>query len=75
MMLDVQIDHIHCGAVCKEIGEVLSIKLGPQSIELPPRLLDLMQQLAKAESRQVMRDWRAFHVDRLVYRGADLPVH
>jgi hypothetical protein len=52
MMLDVQINHIHCSAVCQEIGEVLSVKLGPQSIELPPRLLDLMQQLTKSELPQ-----------------------
>jgi hypothetical protein len=51
-MLDVQIDHVHCGAVCEEIGEVLSVKLGPQSNVLPPRLLDLMRQLAKAEPRK-----------------------
>jgi hypothetical protein len=52
MMVDIQIDHVHCGAVCREIGEVLSVKLGPQSTELPPRLLDLMQQMAKAEPRK-----------------------
>jgi hypothetical protein len=42
---DFQIDRIHNGAVCKEIGERLSIALGPQSIELKPRLLSLMKQL------------------------------
>ncbi len=44
-MLDVQINHIHSGAVCKAIGERLSAVLGPQSSELPPRLLALMEQL------------------------------
>jgi hypothetical protein len=51
-MVDIQIDHVHCGAVCREIGEVLSVKLRSQSIDLPPRLLDLMRQLAKAEPRK-----------------------
>ena len=44
---DVQIDRVHTGAVCKEMGERLSIALGPQSIELQPRLLSLMKQLAE----------------------------
>jgi hypothetical protein len=38
-----------CGAVCKEIAERLSLALGPQSSELSPALLALMEQLAKAE--------------------------
>jgi hypothetical protein len=29
MMLDVQINRIHSGAVCKEIGDRLSVALGP----------------------------------------------
>lgn len=44
-MLNVQIDRIHSGAVCKEIGERLSAVLGPQSNELPSKLLALMKQL------------------------------
>jgi hypothetical protein len=32
------------------------VKLGPQSNELPPRLLDLMQQLTKAEPPAVRRN-------------------
>lgn len=46
---DFQIDRIHNGAVCKEIGERLSVALGPQSIELPPRLLSLMKQLSEQD--------------------------
>jgi hypothetical protein len=46
---DIQIDRIHSGAVCKEMGDRLSVALGRQSIELPPRLLALIDQLAKAE--------------------------
>jgi hypothetical protein len=49
-MLDRQIGRIHSGAVCKEIGERLSLELGPQSNELPPRLLSFMGQLAKVDA-------------------------
>jgi hypothetical protein len=58
MMLDVQITRIHSGAVCKAIGEGLSVALGPQSNELPPRLLALMEQLAKVEPREVPSEIR-----------------
>jgi hypothetical protein len=44
---DVQVNRVHTGAICKEMGERLSIALGPQSIELQPRLLSLMKQLAE----------------------------
>jgi hypothetical protein len=44
---DFQIDRVHSGAVCKEIGDRLSVALGPQSVELPPRLLALIDQPAK----------------------------
>jgi hypothetical protein len=46
---DVQIDGAHAGAVCKEIGERLAVVLGPQSIELQPRLLSLMKQLSEQD--------------------------
>ena len=49
-MLDRQISRIHSGAVCKEMGERLSLELGPQSNELPPRLLAFMEQLAKVDA-------------------------
>jgi hypothetical protein len=45
---DVQINRVHSGAVCKEMGERLSVALGPQSIELQPRLLSLMKRLEQA---------------------------
>jgi hypothetical protein len=48
---DVQINRIHSGAICKEMGERLSARLGPQSNELPARLLALMEQLEKVEHR------------------------
>jgi hypothetical protein len=58
MMLDVQINRIHSGAIRKAIGEVLSVGLGRQSSELPPRLLALMKQLAKVEPREVPSEIR-----------------
>jgi len=36
--------------VCKEMGERLSLELGPQSNELPPHLLAFMEQLAKVDA-------------------------
>jgi hypothetical protein len=58
VMLDIQINRIHSGAVCNAIGEGLSVALGPQSNELPPRLLALMEQLAKVEPREVPSEVR-----------------
>jgi len=46
---DVQINRLHASAVCKEMGERLSIALGPQSIKLQPRLLSLVKQLSEQE--------------------------
>jgi hypothetical protein len=51
-MLDIQINHIHSGAVCKEIAERLPAALGPQSNELPARLLALMGELKTVEHSQ-----------------------
>ena len=47
-MLDVQINRTHSGAICDEIGERLSAALGPQSNELPARLLALIDELVEA---------------------------
>jgi len=44
---DLQIDRIQSGAVSKVMGDSLSVALGLQSVELPPRLLALIDQLAK----------------------------
>jgi hypothetical protein len=42
-----RIDAVHARAICDEIGERLSVMLRrPASRELPPRLHDLMDQLA-----------------------------
>ena len=49
---DIQISRVHSDAVCEEIGERLSVVLGPQSIELPPNMLALIEQLAKGEPRE-----------------------
>jgi hypothetical protein len=52
-MLGVQFDRIHSGSVCKEIGERLSVTLGPQSQELSPSLVALIERLAKVETIEV----------------------
>jgi hypothetical protein len=52
---DVQITRVHSGAVCEEIGERLSAALGPQSIELSPRLLALIKELGKVDPREAPR--------------------
>jgi hypothetical protein len=52
---DVQINRIHSGAVCHAVGETLSVTLGPQSNELPPRLVGLMKQLAMDETGGIER--------------------
>jgi hypothetical protein len=49
---DVQINRVHTDAVCKEMGERLSVALGPQSLELQPRLLSLMKQLVEQSQKQ-----------------------
>src|ERR1700677_1577382 len=55
LMLDIQINLAHSGAVREEIGERLAIAVGTPSDELPARLLGLMDRLAKAEfSRDVL---------------------
>ena len=50
MMLDAHFDEIHADAVCREIGERLSRALGPQSNEMPARLLALIERLAQRET-------------------------
>ena len=50
----VQINDLHAGAVCDEIGENLSVALGPQSIKLQPRLLSLMKQLSERAMRETL---------------------
>jgi hypothetical protein len=69
-MLDIQMNRVHSGAVCEEIGERLAIALGTPSNELPARLLGLMDRLAKAEpSRDVLssstRDLNAWKISRM----------
>jgi hypothetical protein len=52
MMANVQINRIHSGAICNEIGERLAAALGPQSNELPARLVALIDELAKVGPRE-----------------------
>jgi hypothetical protein len=43
------LDHTHCRAICDEIGARLHDILRKEFSEIPPRLLALLDQLAKAE--------------------------
>jgi hypothetical protein len=47
----------HCVAVCKEMGERLSLALGPQSTELPPAMLALLDGLAEVDSQDDARNF------------------
>ena len=40
------LDHIHCRAICDEIGERLRYILGREALEIPPRLLMPVDKLA-----------------------------
>jgi hypothetical protein len=43
------LDHIHCRAICDEIGERLAQILNRDVLEMPPRLLDLLNKLTELE--------------------------
>jgi hypothetical protein len=44
-----QIDSLHCRAICEEIGDRLRMALGPAPTALPVRLQLLMVQLAQQD--------------------------
>jgi hypothetical protein len=51
------IDHIHCSAVCEEIGYRLRISLSREPSELPirlQRLLDRFQQLERDDAPSIV---------------------
>ncbi|HVI77191.1 MAG TPA: hypothetical protein VM715_03325 [Candidatus Acidoferrum sp.] len=52
----VHLSRLHCGAICKEMGERLSLALGAQSNKLPPALLALVGRLKKQNSIFAKRD-------------------
>jgi hypothetical protein len=43
------LDHIHCRAICDEIGERFRQVLKPEGSEIPQRLLALLDRLAELE--------------------------
>jgi hypothetical protein len=43
------LDHVHCRAICDEIGERLRQVLKPEASETPQRLLALLDRLAELE--------------------------
>jgi hypothetical protein len=52
----VQIDRVHSGAICREIGDRLRTSLIRTGGDLPPALRLLMEQLAETEAAG--RAWR-----------------
>ena len=56
---DLLLDHTHCRAICDEIGERLRAALKPDLSELPPRLLALMEKLARLEIDNDVQSVRA----------------
>jgi len=49
----VMLDHTHCRAICDEIGERLAQILIRDVVEVPPRLLALLNKLAQLERDQL----------------------
>jgi hypothetical protein len=43
------LDHTHCCAICEEIGERLRQVLKPESLEIPQRLLALLDRLSELD--------------------------
>jgi hypothetical protein len=43
------LDRVHCRAICDEIGERLRYAFGREASEMPPRLLMLVDKLAKLD--------------------------
>jgi hypothetical protein len=43
------LDHVHCRAICDEIGERLRSFLDREASDMPPRLLMLLNQLAQSD--------------------------
>jgi hypothetical protein len=43
------LDHVHCRAICDEIGERLRYALRQEASDIPPRLLALIGELAQLE--------------------------
>jgi hypothetical protein len=43
------LDHIHCRAICDEIGERLRDILDREALEIPPHLLMLIDKLAQLD--------------------------
>lgn len=46
-----QIDSLHCRAICDEIGERLQTMLRPDAAQLPTRLQQLMDRLADQDHK------------------------
>jgi len=49
---DVQISHVHNLALCNEIGERLSIRMGLMPVGVPPHLVMLVKRLCEEENSE-----------------------
>jgi hypothetical protein len=49
------LDHKHCRAICDEVGDRLRYALNQETPEIPPRLLALIDQLARLENDDPVR--------------------
>jgi hypothetical protein len=49
----IMLDPTHCRAICDEIGERLGQILNRDALEIPPRLLALLNKLAQLEHDQL----------------------
>jgi hypothetical protein len=45
----VQLDHVHCQAICSEIGERLRIALSQESFELPQEMQGQLERLQRLD--------------------------
>jgi hypothetical protein len=50
----IQLDHIHCQAICDEIGDQLRISLSLEPLGAPPeRLQRLLKQLIRSDAHHI----------------------
>jgi hypothetical protein len=63
------LDHAHCRAICEEIGERLRQVLKPEALEIPARLLALLDRLAELDEAPSIVP----SIDETSFRNASIP--
>lgn len=73
------LDHVHCRAICDEIAERLRYALRQDALDIPPRLVALIDKLAEIEqmpsivpSIEEMASFGCFGLPASTKRSADL---